>query len=48
MDYMSVLPSTKNDNDSVFMVIDGFSKMDIMATYMKNITAEAIAKLFFE
>ena len=48
MDYMSGLPSTKNDNDCVFVVIDRFSKMAIMAAYKKNITAEATAKLFFE
>ena len=30
------------------MVVDIFSKMAIMATCKKNITAEATAKLFFE
>ena len=48
MDYMSGLPSTKNGNDCVFVVIDRFSKMAIMAAYKKNIIAEATAKLFFE
>ena len=48
MDYMSGLPSTKNGNDCVFVVIDRFSKMAIMAACKKNITAEATAKLFFE
>ena len=48
MGYMSGLPSTKHGNDYVFMVIDRFSKMAIMAACKKNITAEAIAKLFFE
>jgi hypothetical protein len=48
MDYMSNLPSTKNGNDYVFMVVDRFSKMAIIAACKKNITAEAIAKLFFE
>ena len=48
MDYMSSLPSTKHDNDCVFVVIDKFSKMAIMATCKKNITVEATAKLFFE
>ena len=48
MDYMSGLPSTKHGNDCVFVVVDRFSKMAIMAACKKNITAEAIAKLFFE
>ena len=30
------------------MVVDLFSKMEIMASCKKNITAEATAKLFFE
>jgi hypothetical protein len=48
MDYMLALPSTKRGNDSVFVVIDCFSKMMILVTYKKNIIVEAIAKLFFE
>ena len=48
MDYMSGLPSTKHENDCVFVVIDRFSKMAIMASYKKNITAEDTTKLFFE
>ena len=48
MDYMSSLPSTKHGNDCVFVVIDRFSNMAIMAAYKKNITVEATAKLFFE
>jgi hypothetical protein len=30
MDYMSGISSTKNDNDCVFVVVDRFSKMDII------------------
>ena len=45
---MLSLPSTKHGNDCVFVVVDRFSKMAIMAAYKKNITAEATAKLFFE
>jgi hypothetical protein len=46
---MTVLtPSTKSGNDYVFVVVDHFSKMAILATYKKNITAEATAKIFFE
>jgi hypothetical protein len=48
MDYMSGLLSTKRGNDYVFVVVDHFSKMEIMATCKKKITAEATAKLFFE
>jgi hypothetical protein len=48
MDYMSGLPSTKQGNDCVFVVVDQFSKMAIMATYKKSITTEATAKIFFE
>ena len=48
MDYMLGLPSTKHDNDCVFVVIYKFSKMAIMAAWKKNIIAEATTKLFFE
>eukprot|EP00253_Pinus_taeda_P006376 PITA_06376 len=48
MDYMSGFPSTKHGNDCVFVVVDRFSKMAIMAVCKKNITTEATAKLFFE
>jgi hypothetical protein len=47
MDYMSGLPSTKHGNDCVFMVIDRFSKMEILAPCKKSITTEATAKIFF-
>ena len=48
MDYMSVLPYNNHNNDCVFVVIDRFSNMAIMADCKKNITVEASAKLFFE
>ena len=48
MDYMPGLPSTKHNNDCVFVVIDSFSKMAIMGARKKNITVEATAKIFFE
>jgi hypothetical protein len=38
MDYMSGLPSTKQGNDYVFVVVDHFSKMAILVAYKKNIT----------
>ena len=48
MNYMLGMPSTKLGNDSVFMVVDRFSKMAILTACKKSITAEATAKLFFE
>ena len=48
MDYMSDLPSTKHGNDYVFMVVDRFSKMEILTPFKKSITVEATAKIFFE
>ena len=48
MDYMSGLPSTKHDNDCLFMVVDRLSKMAIMMACKKNIIAETTAKIFFE
>jgi hypothetical protein len=48
VDYMSGLPSTKQGNDCVFMVVDRFSKMGILTSYKKNITATYTSKLFFE
>jgi len=48
MDYLSSLPSTKHGNDCVFVVVDVFSKMTILATCKKSITIESTTKLFFE
>jgi hypothetical protein len=48
MDYMSGLPSTKWENDCVFVVVDHFSKMAILVACKKSITVEATAKLYFE
>jgi hypothetical protein len=48
MDYMSGLPSTKQGNDCVFLVVDRFSKMAFLVACKKNITTEAIAKIFVE
>jgi hypothetical protein len=48
MDYMSGLPSTKHDNDCVFVVVDRFSKMAIITAYKKSITMTDTAKLFSE
>jgi hypothetical protein len=48
MDYMSGLPSTKQGNDCVFVVVDRFSKMAILTACKKSITMTDTAKLFFE
>jgi hypothetical protein len=48
MDYMSGLPSTKWGNDCVFVVVDHFSKMTILAACKRSIKADATAKIFFE
>ena len=42
------LLSTKQGNDSVFVVVDCFSKMAILVACKKSIIAEATAKIFFE
>jgi hypothetical protein len=47
MDYMSGLPSTKKDNDCVFVVVDQFLKMAILIACKKSITVEDTAKIFF-
>jgi hypothetical protein len=48
VDYMSFLSSTKQGNDYVFVVVDHFSKMAILATCKKSITTEATTNIFFE
>jgi hypothetical protein len=48
MDYISGLPSAKRRNDYVFLVVDHFSKMEIMLAYKNIIIVEATSKLFFE
>jgi hypothetical protein len=48
MDYMSGLPSTKQGNDCVFVVVDRFSKMATLVACKRSITAEATTKIFFE
>jgi hypothetical protein len=47
MDYMSGLPSTKNGNDCVFVIIDRLSKMTILAPCKKSIIVNGTTKIFF-
>jgi len=37
IDYLYTLPSTKHGNDCVFVVMDTFSNMAILAAYKKSI-----------
>jgi hypothetical protein len=48
MDDMSGLPSTKQGNDCIFVVIDWFLNMAILIAYKKNITLENNTKCLFE
>jgi hypothetical protein len=48
MDYMFHLPSTKQGNDSVFMLIDRFSNMAILIACKKSVIVKDTTKLFFE
>jgi hypothetical protein len=45
---MSHLPSTKQGNDCVHLVVDRFSKMTILIACKKSITTTDTAKFFFE
>jgi hypothetical protein len=48
LDYMSNLSSIRQGNDCVFVVVDRFSKMVILTTCKKNITATDTSNIFFE
>jgi hypothetical protein len=48
MDYMSGLPSTRQGNDFIFVVIDRVLKMEILIASKKNITMTDTTKIFFE
>lgn len=48
MDYMYGLPSTEHGNDFVFVVCNRFSKMVILTSCKKTITAKPMTKLFFK
>jgi hypothetical protein len=48
MDYMYGIPSTKQGNDFVYLVVDQFSKMAILIACKNNITTTYTANLFFK
>jgi hypothetical protein len=48
MDYMLGLSLTNHGNDYIFLIVDWFYKMAILAPYKKSIMVETIVKIFFE
>jgi len=48
MDFVGGLPKSRKGHDYLYIVVDRFSKMCIFKPCNKQITAEQIAKLFFQ
>ena len=48
MDYLIEYPTTKNQHDPILLVVDIFSKMDIIIPCKKTTTTQHTAQLFFE
>jgi hypothetical protein len=47
MDFVVGLPTTRKKNDSIFVVVDRFSKMAIFSACKTTINARKVAELFF-
>ena len=47
LDFMSCLRTTKHGHDCVHVVVNRFSKIEILVAYRKEISVEETAKLFF-
>ena len=52
MDFMTGLPTSQDDSggkfDSVYVVVDTFSKMCHIIPTTKNVTAQQVARLYFD
>jgi hypothetical protein len=48
MDFITLLPTTSNNKTSVLMIVDSLSKRVRLIPTRDNVTAEGVAKLFFD
>ena len=48
MDYLMRYPTTKHQHDAILLVVDRFSKMDILIPCKKTTTTQNTNHLFFE